>query len=322
MSFELKRNGNAFIKNQNFHLLLKNKTVLVTGSEGLIGKELSKKLTVKKIKVVGFDIRNGQDILDKDLLKKIIPAVDGVIHLAGVSRVIVGYNDPYSAVIRNVIGTTNILETIRKKNPVCWMIFGSSREVYGESKRIAKETDPQKPVNVYGASKSAAEWLSLCYGNNYDLRTFIVRFSNVYGGLNDHVDRVIPRFVNQALSNSDITIYGGKQTFDFVHLGDVVLGLTKLIEKITADEKLNGKTLHFVTGKRTNLIELARKIITLTKSKSTINYQPRREFDVDNFVGDPSLTMKFLSWKPSTSIDNGLKCYLKLMRRQKRFSDM
>jgi len=194
------------------------------------------------------------------------------------------------------------------------MIFGSSREVYGECLSIVKESDPQKPINVYGASKSAAEWLSICYGSNYDLRTFVVRFSNVYGGLNDHIDRVVPRFVNQALANSDITVYGGNQTFDFVHLGDVVHGLVKLIEKIITNEKLRGRTLHFVTGKSTSLIELATKIIKLTKSRSVINYLPRREFDVDNFIGDPSRTMKFLRWKPRTNIDTGLKRYLKLIK--------
>src|SRR4030095_14229841 len=181
----------------------KNHSVLVTGSEGLIGKELSRKLEERKINVVGYDIKNGQDILDKETLEKIICEIEGVIHLAAVSRVVAGYNDPYTAVVTNVIGTTNILDIIRRKNPSCWMIFGSSREVYGESGHTVKESDPLRPVNVYGASKSAGEYLSLCYGNNYNLRTFVVRFSNVYGGLNDHPDRVVPRFIHQALANSD-----------------------------------------------------------------------------------------------------------------------
>ena len=107
------------------------------------------------------------------------------------------------------------------------MIFGSSREVYGETHSKVKESDPQNPLNVYGASKSAGEFLTLCYGDNYNMNTFVVRFSNVYGSLNDHPDRVIPRFMSQALSNSDITIYGGNQVFDFVHLSDAVDGLLK-----------------------------------------------------------------------------------------------
>lgn len=288
--------------------------MLVTGSEGLIGKELSRKLGEKKINVVGYDIKNDQNILNQKLLEKIICDIDGVVHLAGVSRVISGYNDPYAAVMNNVIGTTNILDLIRRKNPSCWMIFGSSREVYGESQSVVKESDAQKPVNVYGASKSAAEYLTLCYGSNYNLRTFVVRFSNVYGGLNDHPDRVVPRFFKQALANSDITVYGGNQIFDFVHLYDVIDGLINLIQKIINNEKFEYRTFHFVTGKSTSLVELSTKIINLTNSKSSIKYLPKREFDVDSFIGDPTLTMSLLGWLPVISIDEGLNYYLELIK--------
>lgn len=295
-------------------MILKHNSVLVTGSEGLIGKELSRRLTEKKINVVGYDLKNGQAILDKTSLEEIIREVNGVVHLAAVSRVVDGYKDPYKAVMTNVIGTTNLLELIRKSNPSCWMIFGSSREVYGESRSVVKESDPQKPVNVYGASKSAGEYLSLCYGNNYKLDTFVVRFSNVYGALNDHPDRVIPRFFNQALANSDITIYGGDQVFDFVHLSDAVEGVIKLIEKIIKNEKLESRSFHFLTGKSTGLVELSEKIIKLTKSNSKVKYLPRREYDVDTFTGDASETMNILGWKPKISIDDGLKYYLKLLK--------
>lgn len=289
-------------------------SILITGSEGLIGKELSKRLEEKKINVVEYDIKNGQDILDRQSLEKIICDIDGVVHLAAISRVVAGHNDPYMAVLTNVLGTTNILDLIRSKNPSCWMIFGSSREVYGEFQGVIKETDPQKPVNVYGATKSAGENLSICYGDNYNLRTFVVRFSNVFGGLNDHSDRVVPRFFKQALANEDITVYGGNQIFDFVHLYDAVDGIIKLIEKIINNEKLEHRTLHFITGKSLSLIELSNKIIALTGSKSRIKYYPKREFDVDTFVGDPSVTMNVLGWRPKISIDEGLESYLKLIR--------
>ena len=294
--------------------ILKKQSVLVTGSEGLIGKELSRKLEEEKINVVRYDIKLGQNILDQESLEKIICDINGVVHLAAISRVVAGYNDPYNAVKTNVIGTTNILELIRRKNPSCWMIFGSSREVYGQTKSVVKESDPPMPINVYGASKSAGEYLSLCYGDNYNLRTFVVRFSNVYGSLNDHPDRVIPRFFIQALSNSEITVYGGNQIFDFVHLYDAVDGLMKLIQKIIKNDKIENKTLHFITGKSVSLVELSKKIIKLTNSRSRVRYFPRREFDVDTFVGDPSVTKRVLEWQPRISIDEGLQNYLKLMR--------
>ena len=295
---------------------MKTQSVLITGSEGLIGKALSTKLEEKKFKVVGYDLKNGKDILDLRSLEEFVCDVNGIVHLAAVSRVVDGFKNPHKAVTTNVIGTTNLLELIRTKNPTCWMIFGSSREVYGETHSIAKESDAQKPLNVYGASKSAGEFLTLCYGENYNLKTFVVRFSNVYGALNDHTDRVIPRFVGQALSNSDITIYGGNQIFDFVHVSDAVDGLMKLILKVNTNDKIENKIFHFLTGNSQSLVQLSSKIIELTNSKSNIKYLPRREYDVDTFEGDPSLTMSALGWRPKVSIEDGLKDYLKLLKFQ------
>ena len=289
-------------------------SILITGSEGLIGKELSSKLEDLKFNIIRYDIKNGKDVLDKNSLEKIVHNVSGVVHLAAVSRVINGFKDPYKAVMTNVIGTTNILDLIRTKNPSCWMIFGSSREVYGETRSKVKESDPQNPLNVYGASKSAGEFLTLCYGDNYNMNTFVVRFSNVYGSLNDHPDRVIPRFMNQALSNSDITVFGGNQVFDFVHLSDAVDGLLKLILKISNNEKLDERTFHFLTGDSKSLAELIKKIIGLTNSKSNVKYLPRREYDVDMFEGDPSVTMSALGWRPKMSIEDGLLDYLRLLK--------
>jgi nucleoside-diphosphate-sugar epimerase len=137
----------------------------------------------------------------------------------------------------------------------------------------------------------------------------------VYGGLNDHTDRVVPRFFIQALANSDITIFGGNQIFDFVHLSDAVHGIIKLIQKIVNNEKLEYRVFHFITGNSVSLVELSNKIIKLTNSKSNVKYLRRREFDVDTFVGDPSVTMNALGWQPKISIDEGLKYYLKLIKR-------
>ena len=103
--------------------------MLVTGSEGLIGKELSGKLREKQIKVVGYDIKNGQNILDQKSLEKIICDVDGVIHLAAISRVVAGYNDPYAAVMTNVIGIADPVNNMQcgMRVRVCWQDQGEGQ---------------------------------------------------------------------------------------------------------------------------------------------------------------------------------------------------
>jgi nucleoside-diphosphate-sugar epimerase len=293
---------------------MRKTAILVTGSEGLIGKELVTRLSQQGFQVHPFDIKTGQDILDRSLVEETIKKVDGVIHLAAISRVVTGFKMPHETTTTNVLGIVNLLEAIRVHNSSCWMILGSSREVYGEAKLSAKETDPVKPINVYGATKAAGEFLALCYGDNYSLRTFVARFSNVYGGNNDHTDRVIPRFFSQALANTDITVFGGTQLFDFVHLHDTVSGIIALIERITNGHDLHGRRIfHFVTGKGTGLIELANEIIRITKSKSRINFMAGRNYDVDTFIGNPSDTNEILNWKAQISVADGLRMYYRLL---------
>ena len=288
--------------------------ILVTGSEGLIGKDIVDKFQKKGFEVIEFDIINGFDVLDLSSLKNSVKDADGVIHLAAATRVVTGYKDPYNAVQKNIIGTTNVLESIREINPKCWMIYASSREVYGEGGTNVKESDPINPINVYGATKAGAELITLTYGSNYNLNTFVVRFSNVYGAINDHKDRVIPRFVKQALTNSDITVYGGKQKFDFVHLHDVTDGLIVLVEKIIEGQKLLHRTFHFVSGQATTLMELVEQLIKITNSKSTIKYFPERTYDVNTFVGDPTRTQEILGWNTKISLEKGLSMYVDLIK--------
>ena len=112
--------------------------ILITGSEGLIGSLLCKKLS-KKYKIVRFDKKLGHDILNYDQIKRKMKGCDGVLHLAAMSRVITAHQKPKEAVENNIIGTTNILECIRKNNPKIWCVYGSSREVYGETKKKVSE---------------------------------------------------------------------------------------------------------------------------------------------------------------------------------------
>lgn len=294
------------INNLSFCTLIMSK-ILVTGSEGLIGYRLCKKLN-RKHDVVRFDLKLGKNILNKKQLSKSLSRCDGVIHLAGQSRVPAGYKNPLKTIKSNILGTTNILQCIKEINPKIWCIYASSREVYGEQKKRLSEKDRLDPINVYAVSKLSSEMLMKIFERNYEINTFVVRFSNVYGGLNDHHDRVIPKFIKQAVREENITVEGGEQTFDFVHVDDATDGVVRLLDKINQG-KAKQKTYLFVTGKGTSILNLAKLIIRITNSNSKIVKRKPRNYDVNYFVGDPSTTKKNLGWEAKISLEDGLRKY-------------
>tara|TARA_B100000029_G_C17590732_1_gene962405 strand:+ start:276 stop:1154 length:879 start_codon:yes stop_codon:yes gene_type:complete len=287
------------------------KKILVTGSEGLIGKVLCEKLE-KKFKVVHYDLKRKKNILNKKQLKKDLKGCVGVIHLAGESRVPMGYKYPLKTIKNNIIGTGNILESIRELDSQIWCIYASSREIYGESKIRFREKDLPNPINIYATTKFASELLMRNFGRNYGIDTYVMRFSNVYGGLNDHKDRVIPKFLNQAINNVNITVDGGKQVFDFVHVDDATNGVIRIVNGIIS-KRLKEKTFLFVTGRGTSIMELAKKIIKITNSDSKIEIRKPRDYDVNHFIGNPSGSKKSLGWKSSIKLEKGLKIYFKEM---------
>lgn len=291
------------------------KTILVTGSEGLIGLPLCNQLK-KKYKVLRIDTKIGNNVLNYSTLKKLIQKSDGVIHLAAESRVYTAHKYPLRSIKNNIIGTVNILESIRVHNPKAWFVYASSREVYGKTIGKTSETAKFDPLNVYAVSKVSGELFSKIYERNYGLNTYVIRFSNVYGGLNDHIGRVTPKFFSQALKNKPLTIEGGTQDFDFVYLDDAVNGVVKLVQGIIS-KKIKSKNFHFVTGKSSSIKQLASLIIKITKSKSKIEFTTPRTYDVDHFLGNPGLTKKEINWKAKTSLENGLKKYFNTIQKNR-----
>ena len=156
--------------------------ILLTGSAGFIGHALKTFLEKQNVSVVPFDIKNDPkyDIRDITILKRKVKDVKGIIHLAAVSRVITAQQEPLKCVSTNIGGTSNILESARTtENEPPWVIFGSSREVFGEPKNFpVTEETPKIPINIYGLSKITGERLCETYSKYYGLKIRIQSFSN------------------------------------------------------------------------------------------------------------------------------------------------
>ena len=284
--------------------------ILITGSEGLVGRVVAKELLARGYVVKGLDLKGvgdeQGDICDYACVEDAVSCCDGILHLAAVSRVVWGERDPDLCWATNVGGLKNVLAAMKKRSSPPWLIFASSREVYGQPKELpATEDTPLNPVNIYARSKAEGERLVLGAHLFDCLRVSTIRLSNVYGRTSDHVDRVIPAFARAAVLGEPLRVDGYRHTFDFTHVDDVCRGIILLIHHLMSPLDCL-PPIQFVSGTATTLGELALQAIAIADSESPIVEAPPRNFDVAQFYGSPSLAMHALNWAPQVSLKEGL----------------
>ena len=289
---------------------MKRLRILITGSAGLIGKSLGEALALAGHGVVGLDLRaTGEekgDVRDPDRVRRALEACDGVVHLAGVSRVVVGERQPRLCWDTNVHGLASVIAAVEQQPVPPWLVFASSREVYGDAASLpVTESAPLRPVNVYARSKVEGEKL-VTQATDRGLRTSIVRLSNVYGRSDDYPDRVIPAFARASAFGTMMRVDGSDSTFDFTHVDDVVLGLLRIIERLAPDQAGALPPIQFVTGWPLSLGQLAMMAKELGGGRSVIVNAPPRQFDVASFHGSWSRASALLGWVPRTAVSVGL----------------
>jgi UDP-glucose 4-epimerase len=286
-----------------------NQRILVSGSSGLVGGALAPKLAARGIEVIPLDLRatgaGHGDVREPDRLRRALVGVDGVVHLAAVSRVIHGERDPELCISTNVTALLNLLRLAYSSPARPWVIFASSREVYGEPERLPVTEDcPARPVNVYGRSKVEGERLVEA-ARREGLRACTIRLSNVYGSTSDHADRVVPAFARAAAFGQELRVDGADHTFDFTHVDDVTRGIVSLTD-LLASGAAPPPPIHFVSGVPTSLGQLASLTIRLAGTQATVRLAPPRSFDVGHFVGSPARAESTLGWRPERPLEDGL----------------
>jgi nucleoside-diphosphate-sugar epimerase len=290
--------------------------ILVTGDRGLIGTVLTRRLQEAGHEVIGCDVAGDEirDVIDAKSVDALVATCTGVVHLAAVSRVILGEREPARCHLVNVQGTRNVLSAaarIGARHP--WILYGSSREVYGQAERLpVRESAPLRPMNVYARSKADAEKLVIASREEAGLKTSIIRFSNVYGSVSDHSDRVVPAFARLASQDRVLIVAGNRTILDFTHVEDVAEGLLKIIEVLSSGETL--PTLHFVSGQGTMLTELAAMAIELA-GKGRVEIAEPRSYDVESFVGDPIQVDHILGWRTTIPLRAGVGRLIDLFRQ-------
>lgn len=296
------------------------KKILVTGSNGTIGIRLCEKLIGFGYGVIGVDIKKNAwnkrvdkitvnlDLRSKDDIQKMPKNVDCVVHLAANARVFNLVKDP-SLARDNFEMLFNTLEYARTVG-VKRFIFASSREVYGNLKKIIHKEDEAEIKNCespYTASKIAGEALIHAYCQCYGIEFVIVRFSNVYG-MYDNSDRLIPLYIRLARRSEDFVVYGKDKLLDFTYIDDAVDGVMRIIKIFN---KVKNSTFNLAYGKGISLIAVARIIKKLMKIDNQIILEPNRTGEVVKYIADISRAKKLLGYSPKTAIAEGIKKAIK-----------
>jgi len=299
---------------------MKIKKILVTGSSGTIGTRLCEFLLENKYTVVGVDCKQNkwskkiQDITlnidlrnKEDVLTKIPKDVDLVIHLAANARVYNLVVDP-SLARDNFEIMFNVLEYTRINN-IKKVMFSSSREVYGNSKKTLNRENDVRINNCespYTASKIGGEVLVQAYQRCYDINFIIFRFSNVYG-MYDDSDRIIPLFIKLCKDNKDLIIYGEDKLLDFTYIDDVIFGILLCINKF---DEIKNNIFNLASGEGTSLLDVANLIRTSLKVNNKIKIRNNRVGEVINYVANISKFSK-LGYNPKTNIMTGINKFIK-----------
>jgi UDP-glucose 4-epimerase len=282
--------------------------VLITGSSGLIGTALCGALAEMGTETIGLDTQGEADLkLDIRELSDhaaALQGVHGIVHLAAVSRVMHGERDPVRCTSVNIDGTRTVLETAAKLPSRPWVIYASSREVYGEQAELPVHEDSElRPLNVYARSKLSAEKLTE-KARADGVRATIVRFSSVYGSVHDHADRVVPAFARAAARGGQMRVDGFAGILDLTHVNDVSRGLLPLMRLLDTEAELP-PPIHFVSGNPMTLGGLAELAVDLGNDGTSITEGTPRDFDVHHFYGDPSRAASLLGWRATTGLREG-----------------
>lgn len=298
------------------------KTVLITGGAGFIGSHLSTLFIKKGYKVICMDnlitgkLSNIAHLLKERYFNFIRHNVSGYIGIKGPIHYVLHFASPASPIdylkypIQTLkvgsLGTHNALGVAKAKK--ARFLLASTSEVYGDPlinpqpESYWGNVNPIGPRGVYDEAKRFSEAITMAYCRVHKVDTKIVRIFNTYGERMRKEDgRAIPNFINQALHNKPITVYGnGSQTRSFCYVSDLIDGIYRLLMS-----KEHGP-INIGNPNEMTLLELARTIIRLTGNGSRIIFKPLPTDDPKVRRPDITKAKKLLKWQPEVRLDDGL----------------
>lgn len=310
----------------------KQESAIVTGGAGFIGSHLCDALIQKGFSVICIDNlstgskENIQHLLEHphflyleyDVSKPLPSTViaDYIFHLASPASVIDYQQLPEETALVNTQGTRFLLQTAVQHH--ARFLFASTSEIYGDPQIHPQPEEYWGNVNpngvraCYDEAKRFGEMMTMLYKRIHNVDTRIIRIFNTYGPRMRPTDgRVISNFINQAIKNEPITMYGnGKQTRSFCYVSDLVLGIMAVMF-----EGLSGEVYNLGNPEEYTMNSLADKIKQLTQSNSEIQTHSLPEDDPQKRKPDIHKVTSSLGWKPQVSIDEGLQLTIEYYRK-------
>jgi UDP-glucuronate decarboxylase len=299
------------------------KRVLVTGGAGFLGSFLCERLLQENCDVVCVDnfytgtkrnivhlLKNPYfELVRHDITFPLYLEVDEIYNFACPASPIHYQNDPVQTTKVNVHGSINMLGLAKRTKAK--ILQASTSEVYGDPTVHPQTEDYWGNVNCigirscYDEGKRCAETLFFDYYRQHQLNIRVVRIFNTYGPrMHPNDGRVVSNFILQALNNADITVYGdGKQTRSFCYVDDLIEGV---IQMMNTPGDFTGP-VNLGNPEEFSILELAQKIIALTRSKSKIVFEPLPQDDPLQRKPNIELARDKLKWEPRKQLEAGLE---------------
>jgi UDP-glucuronate 4-epimerase len=301
--------------------------ILITGSSGQIGTNVGLALQQRGDTVLGIDHRPNTwtdriETVLLDLAKARVEdlptgkAFDVVLHLAAYAKVFELVEYPERA-MDNAKMCFTVLEYCRRhQTPI---IFGSSREVYGDIHRHVTEeaaADFVVAESPYSASKIAGEAFIYSYSRCYNLPYLVFRFSNVYGRYDNdaaRMERVIPLFIDRIARGVPIVVFGREKVLDFTYVDDCIAGVIAALDAL-AQRRVCNQTINLAYGQGGTLVDVVNLIALALNKEPQVTYEPARPGEVTRYVADISKARELLGYEPRTPLSGGIGLAIKWQR--------
>jgi len=318
-------------------------TVLITGGAGFMGSNFVKYLfdNYPGYKIIVLDaltyagnvdnipekIKNDSrfsfwygNVRNGELVNEVVSQSDIVFHFAAESHVARSIFDNAVFFETDVLGTQVVANAVLKNiETVDRFIHISTSEVYGTALTVPMDEEhPLNPTSPYASAKTGADRLVYSYWVTYSIPAIIIRPFNNYGP-NQHLEKVIPRFITSAILDEPLTVHGaGESTRDWLYVKDLCKALDKVMH--VSIEKVKGQVINLGTGKDTAIKDIAERVLEkFDKPKSLIVNTSDRYGQVMRHASSTQKASDLLDWKAHTTFDEGLNETIEWYRHNQKW---